>query len=168
MISPMKLACAPGVKPLRRSMRRQALRGTLHAAGMRLTRQRLAIYRELESRCDHPDVEHIYLAVKPRIPRISLFTVYRTVNALESAGILQRVATWRGHARYDACVDRHAHFLCESCGKIEDVETGDLEFLNDPAGGQARKIRRVDVLFRGEGQTCCSTTLAWPESRCAT
>ena len=74
-------------------MKKSELRSAFHAAGMRLTRQRQAIFRELESRYDHPDVEHLFHAVKPRIPQISLFTVYRTMNALESAGMVWRVAT---------------------------------------------------------------------------
>lgn len=156
MISPMKSMTEIQANPLRHAVRRQALRRALHAAGMRLTRQRLAIYRELESRCDHPDVEQVYLAVKPRIPRISLFTVYRTVNALESAGLLRRVATWRGHARYDAWVETHAHFLCESCGAISNVDTGDLGYLCRKVAGHVGNIRRVDVMFRGEGQACCA------------
>ena len=89
------------------------LRSTFNAAGLRLTKQRLLICRELAGRCDHPDVERVYRAVKPRLRQISLFTVYRTMNALESAGMAWRVATWKGHARYDGNVQAHAHFLCE-------------------------------------------------------
>ena len=63
-------------------------RSLFHAAGLRLTRQRLAIYRELSSRGDHPDVDHIYKAVRPIVPKISLFTVYRTMNVMEASGLI--------------------------------------------------------------------------------
>ena len=104
-------------------MKKGELRAAFHRSKMRLTRQRLAIYRELTGRYDHPDVDTLFRAVKPRIPQISLFTVYRTMNALEGAGMVRRVATIKGHARYDGNAETHAHFLCETCGKIDDVDT---------------------------------------------
>jgi Fur family transcriptional regulator, peroxide stress response regulator len=98
-------------------MKKGELRAAFHRSKMRLTRQRLAIYRELAGRYDHPDVDTLFRAVKPKVPQISLFTVYRTMNALEGAGMVWRVATFKGHARYDGDVETHAHFLCETCGK---------------------------------------------------
>ena len=150
------------VKPsdLRRRSKHPMKKAELHAAfravGMRLTRQRLAIYRELTSRYDHPDVDILYTAVKPRIPQISLFTVYRTMNALEAAGMVWRVATWKGHARYDGNVETHGHFLCETCGRIHDLELtmDDLGPLCQKVAGKSGNIRRVDVMFYGVGPMC--------------
>jgi Fur family transcriptional regulator, peroxide stress response regulator len=138
----------------RRAMKKAALREAFHAAGMRLTRQRLAIYRELRGRYDHPDVDHLYRSVKPKIPQLSLFTVYRTMNALENAGMVWRVATWKGHARYDGHVESHAHFLCETCGKITDIDAGDLSGLCQKVAGDQGKVRRVDLMFYGDGPIC--------------
>lgn len=132
------------------------LRQAFHSSGLRLTRQRLAIYRELESRFDHPDVDHLFKAVKPRIPQISLFTVYRTMNALESAGMVLRVATWKGHARYDANVATHAHFLCETCGKIDDVAVEGGAAPMAAAIGLKGTVRHVDVMLRGECEDCAA------------
>lgn len=136
------------------------LRSTFNAAGLRLTKQRLLICRELAGRCDHPDVERVYRAVKPRLRQISLFTVYRTMNALESAGMAWRVATWKGHARYDGNVEAHAHFLCEKCGRIDDVDThGACHEMPE----LARKcvtgsVHRVEMMIVGE----CAACLAAP------
>ena len=135
-------------------MKKSELRNAFHAAGMRLTRQRLAIFRELESRYDHPDVEHLFHAVKPRIPQISLFTVYRTMNAMESAGMVWRVATWKGHARYDANVETHAHFLCETCGRIDDVQGEAAGCPETVIAGLKGTARRVDLMIRGECENC--------------
>lgn len=146
-----------GIPPVTRHPRKKGeLRNAFHSSGLRLTRQRLAIYRELESRFDHPDVDHLFRAVQPRIPQISLFTVYRTMNALESAGMVLRVATWKGHARYDANVAIHAHFLCETCGKIDDVAgAGDAAPMAMLTGFQGT-VRYVDVMLRGECNTCAA------------
>ena len=144
-------------------MKKSELRNAFHAAGMRLTRQRQAIFRELESRYDHPDVEHLFHAVKPRIPQISLFTVYRTMNALESAGMVWRVATWKGHARYDANVETHAHFLCETCGRIDDVQGEAAACPETVLAGLKGTARRVDLMIRGECEAC-STAVKSAES----
>ena len=155
------------LKPDRHPLRRANLRTAFHAAGMRMTRQRLAIYRELESRYDHPDVERLFKAVKPRIPRISLFTVYRTMNALESAGMVWRVATWRGHARYDANVEMHAHFLCEVCGRLDDVdvETGNCHELAARAKACVKgQVRRVDMMISGSCIACQPAPTASPQT----
>ena len=131
-----------------------SFRMAFHAAGMRVTRQRTAIYRELMGRYDHPDVEMLYKAVRPRMSNLSLFTVYRTVNALETAGMVRRVATWKGHARYDGNVETHAHFLCETCGRIVVVDVGDVSDLCRRVEGNTGKVSRVDVMFYGEGPIC--------------
>jgi len=138
----------------RRLGKKAALRDAFHAAGLRLTRQRLAIYRELTGRYDHPDVDTLFKAVKPRIPRMSLFTVYRTMNALENAGMIWRVATWKGHARYDGNVEPHAHFLCEECGSIHDLEVRDMDSLRRSITQDLGHVRRVDLMFYGKGPVC--------------
>ena len=129
-------------------------RALFHAAGLRLTRQRLAIYRELSSRGDHPDVDHIYKAVRPIVPKISLFTVYRTMNVMEASGLICRVTTWKSHARYGADLDSDAHFLCESCGRLENVKTGDLGLLRKAIEKSQGSVSRADILFRGIGKCC--------------
>ena len=76
------------------------------------------------------------------------------MNAMENAGMVWRVATWKGHARYDGCTKPHAHFLCETCGQIHDIEIGDLQDLCKQVAGDRGHVRRVDVMFYGEGPDC--------------
>jgi Fur family peroxide stress response transcriptional regulator len=99
--------------------------------------------------------------VKARIPKLSLFTVYRTMNAFEHAGLVRRVTTFRGHARFDADMSQHAHFVCETCGAIHDValpvrlpsgvslppETSDIASLPG-------RVRSTDVLMCGICHAC--------------
>ena len=142
------------------------LRSAFNSAGLRLTRQRLLICRELAGRCDHPDVERLYKAVKPRLRRMSLFTVYRTMNALEEVGMVWRVATWKGHARYDGNVEAHAHFLCEQCGRIDDVDTQDTchqlpELARKCVKG---RVRRVEMMIVGECEACAAARELSPDA----
>ena len=130
------------------------LRGVFHAAGLRLTKQRLTIYRELELCSDHPDVDYLYRAVKRVVPKISLFTVYRTMNVLEASGLVWRVTTWKSHARYGAGTDGPAHFLCEKCGRIDNVELDGLTTLRRSAENTLGALTGMDLIFRGTGKCC--------------
>lgn len=137
------------------AFREDDLKSKCHAAGLRLTRQRAAIYGELASRFDHPDVDTLFSSVRTKVPSLSVFAVYRTMNAFEAAGLIRRVATWKGHARYDANVATHAHFLCESCGRINDLESGGLDLLSQTGSAAAHgRVRGVDVTFRGACGAC--------------
>jgi len=91
-------------------------------SGLKVTPQRLAVYRELASRSDHPSAEELFESLKDKIEGISLTTVYRTLSSLERAGLVQRVPTLKDKVRYDARLEPHSHFLCLKCGKIYDLE----------------------------------------------
>jgi len=92
------------------------------ASGLKVTPQRLAVYKEIASRSDHPSAEELYESLKDKIEGISLTTVYRTLSSLEKAGLVKRVPTLRDKVRYDARVEPHSHFLCLECGKIYDID----------------------------------------------
>jgi len=92
------------------------------AKGLKVTPQRVAIYRELVSRYDHPSAEEIYEALKSKFAGISLATVYRTLTNLEKIGLAQKVATVNGIARFDGNVKPHSHFICTECGRVIDID----------------------------------------------
>jgi len=88
--------------------------------GLKLTHQRLEIYRELLLAKDHPTVETLYQRVKKRIPTISLDTVYRTLAMLEEADMINRIQTSEGHARFEPDYGVHHHLICRKCQNITD------------------------------------------------
>jgi Fe2+ or Zn2+ uptake regulation protein len=102
-----------------------ALRQALESAGLRCTPQRLAIYDELCGLLDHPTAEDIFQAVRARIPRISLATVYKALDALVTIGAAHRLTAHDGpgSARYDARSEEHYHFRCLRSGKVHDLPT---------------------------------------------
>jgi Fur family peroxide stress response transcriptional regulator len=91
------------------------------SAGMRVTHQRLEIFREVAASCEHPDADTIFQRVRERLPTVSHDTVYRTLASLEEMGLVSRVNPSRGGARYDANCDEHHHFVCIKCGSIDDL-----------------------------------------------
>ena len=94
--------------------------------GLRLTHQRLEVYRELSKAKDHPSAEMLYHRVRRRVPTISLDTVYRTLGSLEEEGFIARVGTAMSSARFEFNPEPHHHFVCVGCGGIRDVEANSL------------------------------------------
>lgn len=104
--------------------RQSDLQQTLEAAGLRRTRQRLAVYGHLLRNVPHhPTAEEVYLAVKAEIPRLSLATVYKVLDALVSGGLVAKIAGSDGSARYDARTEDHYHLRCLRTGAVEDLPT---------------------------------------------
>lgn len=94
---------------------------TLKAQGLRVTPQRYAVYANLLGRTDHPTVEQLLQDLNQDLPISSQATVYSSLQALRSAGLVREVLLEEGVSRYDANVDPHHHFRCRSCGAIHDI-----------------------------------------------
>lgn len=92
----------------------------LRADGLRLTHQRLEVIRELAGADDHPDVDTLWRRVRVRVPTISEDTVYRTIGVLVERHLVERISMPRA-TRFDPDQHSHHHFLCDRCGRLEDV-----------------------------------------------
>ena len=93
----------------------------LRSAGYRVTPQRLVIHRAMAELDRHVGAEELLQVVSERLPNVSLPTVYATLDALEEAGLVRRVAAGRGRALYDSQPADHHHLVCRRCGAIEDL-----------------------------------------------
>ncbi|SMC23106.1 Fur family transcriptional regulator, ferric uptake regulator [Desulfacinum hydrothermale DSM 13146] len=105
---------------------------------LKMTPQRRQILSVLRSRHWHPTADEVYAEVRREIPRISLGTVYRNLELLARAGLIQKLATAGPQKRYDGNPTRHFHLRCRRCGRLEDAPVQEgfdpLDFLTDPAG----------------------------------
>ena len=90
-------------------------------AQRRVSRKREAIRAELLRSMDHPSAETLYARLLPEFPDLSLGTVYRTLALFRQEGEAVCVATVAGQERFDGRTDPHAHFICQRCGRVEDV-----------------------------------------------
>ena len=88
----------------------------------RQSKKRDAIREILLASYDHPSVEEIYRRLKPDIPDLSLGTVYRNLALFREEGKAMSVATVAGQERFDGRTHPHAHFVCEKCGRVDDVD----------------------------------------------
>jgi Fe2+ or Zn2+ uptake regulation protein len=112
------------------------LRRALDEAGLRLTRQRTAVFEYLRSVESHPTAEEVYAAVRRDIPHISLATVYKSLEALVESHLATKLAYADGPARYDCRCDAHYHIRCLRTGQVRDLPTAfDADLLEklDPS-----------------------------------
>jgi Fe2+ or Zn2+ uptake regulation protein len=125
--------------------RREALRQKLRARGAQLTSQRAAVYEYLSRVEHHPTAEEVFLAVKPKLPRISLATVYKNLEALVKCDAVSKLAYGDAAARYDIRTDHHYHTRCLECGKIWDLNAAEdskaLKHIKPQAGFEVKDYR---------------------------
>ncbi len=88
---------------------------------LRCTAQRLALYETLAERHDHPTAEELYRIAKSRTEKLSLATVYNTLDALCMVGLVRKLPTTNGSCRYDADTSIHPHIRYRDTDEIEDV-----------------------------------------------
>ena len=124
-------------------------------AGVRVTPQRIEIFRELMGLDTHPDTETVHRRVRRKMPGISLDTVYRTLGLLEEKKLISRVGSLPGPARYEANPAPHHHFVCTTCGSVADVAPeamGRLHVADKMLPGCA--VKSIHVEIRGICSRC--------------
>jgi Fe2+ or Zn2+ uptake regulation protein len=100
----------------------EELRRKLDERGGHMTQQRAAVYDYLNSVEHHPTAEEVFLSVKRKLPKISLATVYKNLEALVACEAISKLSYGDGSARYDIRTDHHYHTRCLGCGRMWDLE----------------------------------------------
>lgn len=146
--------------------RLEHLHAVARASGLKLTHQRLEIFRELASSEAHPDADAIYRAVRRRLPTVSLDTVYRTLWMLHDLGLVMTLGPHRDRVRFDANLERHHHFACVRCGIVRDFESEALARLPLPESvASLGRVHDAHVEARGTCRACQRTRPARPAAR---
>lgn len=123
--------------------------------GIKLTHQRIEIFREVAQTEDHPDAEQVFHRVRERLPTVSLDTVYRTLWLLNDLDLIMTLASSRERARFDANLESHHHFVCGQCGFTRDFYSDDLDNITLPASlNSLGEIEATHVEVRGVCQKC--------------
>ena len=122
---------------------------------LRHSRQREMIYEYLCSTHEHPSADMVYEHLREENPNLSLGTVYRNLKLLEETGRIRRVTTLQNVERYDAHCGDHAHFVCQGCGAILDLEGVNPESLRENLPlEEGYRLGRVDLLVTGHCPQC--------------
>ncbi len=133
----------------------EMLQEKLRDAGIKVTHQRMEIFKEVLKSYDHPDAEMVYKKVRQKLPTVSLDTVYRTLWMLVNMGILQSLGNSREKTRFDANLDSHHHFTCRECGNVFDFHNRELNCLNIPQDlPEIGKVEQITIEVRGICDQC--------------
>ncbi len=127
----------------------------LRAAGLRVTRPRLAVLEVLREG-GHLDTDEIAGRVRQRLDSVSTQAIYDVLGALSRAGLARRIEPAGTPALYEARVgDNHHHVVCRGCGEIADIDctVGGAPCL-DPGTAGGFHVDEAEVTFWGLCPSC--------------
>ena len=96
---------------------------TLNVPGLRITSQRSLILDVIRQGQGHLDADEVYRRARQRHPRLSLSTVYRTLQTLKKLGLIEEVHFNEEHHHYEVkSSTEHHHLVCLGCGRVVEFE----------------------------------------------
>lgn len=125
----------------------------------RHTKQRQVILEEIQKLDTHPSAAMLYERVRKRLPKVSLGTVYRNLDFLAQAGVIQKLNTGSAEARFDWNPEIHYHVRCSQCGRVDDVHDAPADLVDR----KINELQGFDILghqlqFIGICPDCRSST----------
>lgn len=121
----------------------------LKAVGLRPTRQRIGLARILFDKGDrHVTAETLHEEAGRAGLRVSLATVYNTLNQFTGAGLLREVVVDTARSYFDTNVTGHHHFFNENSASLLDIPSESIAISNLPEPPAGMKVSRVDVVVR--------------------
>jgi len=133
----------PRERPFSQTLRR------LKEAGLRPTRQRLALGKLLFDAGDrHVTAEQLHGEASEQGIKVSLATVYNTLNQFTANGLMREVVVAPGRSYFDTNVEDHHHFLYEDDGVLQDIPQDQIALAALPDSPADMEVSRVDVIVR--------------------
>ena len=133
-----------------------SLNQRLAEKGLRFTSQRQHVYEVMLSRLDHPSAEEVFLRAKQSKPEISMATVYNSLDALLRCGVVRQVNVDRGATLYCSNMNEHAHFCCDDCGKVFDVNLKNSPRVPEVEVSGEFEVRTIDIALHGRCTGTCA------------
>lgn len=124
----------------------------LRHAGLRPTRQRKELGKLLFEGPDrHVTAEALHGEAASAGIRVSLATVYNTLNQFTDAGLLREIVVDGDRAYFDTNTSNHHHFYHTDSGALEDIDGTDVVVANLPDAPDGARVERIDVVVRVSG-----------------
>ena len=123
----------------------------LRSSGLRPTKQRILIAESLfnSSKTFHFTVETLNQKInKNGVSKVSLATVYNTVEAFTSAGYLKEILTSKNKSYYDTNIKSHHHFYDEGSKELTDIHYSQIKLSKIPIPPKGKKIKNLEVVIR--------------------
>ena len=111
----------------------------LRSRSLKLTRTRKLIFREIFARpALHPNAEEIHQRLRAQKKRVSLATIYRTLNLLVKSGLVSSIDLGEDHSHFEPEGGQaaHGHLICLSCGKVLEFSQAEIQGAIDRIGGE--------------------------------
>lgn len=103
----------------------------LKSHNLKVTPQRIAIFEMLCCTKEHPNADIIYKKLSPTHPSMSLATVYKTLESLKNANLIQTLNVGEDSFRYDTNTKPHLHAVCVNCHKVYDIDLDLSMYIKD-------------------------------------
>ena len=130
-------------------MKSGELERRVRAAGLRPTRQRIALADLLFAKGDrHLSAEELHEEALDAGVAVSLATVYNTLHQFTEAGLLRILAVEGNRTYFDTNTSDHHHFFIEGENKIFDISPGPVQVVNLPDPPEGMEIANVDIVVR--------------------
>ena len=123
----------------------------LRSSGLRPTKQRILIAKKLfdKSKTFHFTVETLNKIInKDENEKISLATIYNTVEAFTNAGYLKEILTSKSKSYYDTNIRSHHHFYDERTKELTDIDYSQVKLSKVPNPPKGKKIKNLEVVIR--------------------
>lgn len=119
-------------------------------ADLRPTRQRVALAELLvgDGKHRHVTAESLFDSAKAKGAAVSLATVYNTLRAFCSAGVLQEITVDGSKSYFDTNTHDHPHFFWEDEGRLSDAPSDQLVIQRIPEAPEGVEVASVDVVIR--------------------
>ncbi len=95
------------------------------------------------------------MRAKQTKPEISMATVYNSLDALVKCGVVRQVNVDRGAAMYCSNMNEHAHFCCDDCGKVFDVNIKNSPSVPEVDVPADFQVRSIDIALHGRCSGKC-------------
>jgi Fur family ferric uptake transcriptional regulator len=112
---------------------REILADYIRSKNMKRSEQRQLILDVFLKTEKHLAAEELYELVKKKNPSIGYATIYRTMKLFSDAGLCRELRAEDGIARYEHLYNHkhHDHIICTECGKIIEIESPEIEALQE-------------------------------------
>lgn len=125
----------------------------LKEKGIRVTTQRIAVYKVLDEAKAHLTADQVYREVKEDMPSMSLATVYTILDLLKEEKMVRELSIYCNKSCYETRIDMHHHFYCRVCRNIVDVDLSPCKvFIKKEVDGNT--IEDVQGYFYGICKNC--------------
>ena len=117
---------------------------------LKSTPQRVAMLKILEEK-GHADIDHIYAEIKKDFVSISLATVYKNINTMLEAGLIEEIKIPQKKSRFEIKKHKHSHFVCERCSEVYDIDIPKKLDIELPDGFEPKE---ASVMVTGVCKEC--------------